>query len=253
MERGDFLEIIAKKYNDQLETDGYNGNLTVGFKRLELNDRLPSIFKCRIQLFDQWFDQWSNDEKDQLLNRIKNLDSDFSSKLNRVLETGKLPPNNLLNCIYEISDDQYEELRKNHQLANDNSLNSISSIDLLNTPTNGSTNGGLNGLIDHDLNNETMNGHQTNGLMNGNLTNGDSATTAINNSRKEETTLNSSSSIYQNGHHHSTSDDEIDQLNHNLEQEDSIDNQISSIETDNVQNGDAFNESIELETSNDNL
>ena len=244
MEKSDFLERIAKKLNDQLETDSYNGNLTAGFKKLELNDRLPSIFKCRIQLFDQWFVEWSDDEREQLLNRIKNLDGDFSEKLDKAIETGKLPQNNLLYCSYEIDDETYEQLRKNHQLTNGNSLNSISSIDLLNT-SNGSTNGltienGLNEMNGHDA----LNGHEENGL---NLTNG----------RKEETTSLNSSHAFQNGHHrHSTSDEETDQLNHNnhnLEQEDSIDNQISSLETDNVQNGDAFNESIGSESNNDNL
>ena len=64
MEKGDFLEVIGKKFNEQIENG--NGNLTCGFKKLELNDQMPSIFKVRIQLFDQWFDQWSEEERGQL-------------------------------------------------------------------------------------------------------------------------------------------------------------------------------------------
>lgn len=80
------MEVIAKKFNNEVENG--NGNLTFGFKKLEINDKLPSIFQVRIELFDQWFEQWTEDEKDQLLKRIKNLDSDFSENLDKVIETG---------------------------------------------------------------------------------------------------------------------------------------------------------------------
>lgn len=245
MEKGDFLEIIAKKFNETIEFG--NGNLTIGFKRLELTDQLPSIFKCRIQLFEQWFGQWSDDEKDQLLNRIKNLgiflnilfkidqinnlkfclDDDFSEKLNKTIETGKLPANNLFAPSYEISDEIYEELRKNH------SLNSISSIDLLNTS-----------------NCSSANCDEQNGLINGNAN-------LINGNQKEISELfyqNGHSTDYQNGNSidnetdHHNEQDELD--NDEFNNEDSINNQISSLETDNAHNGDTFNES---ESNNENL
>ena len=154
------------------------------------------------------------------LNRIKNLDCNFSEKLTQAIESGKLPVfNNLLFTSYEISEEQYEELRKNHQLTNGNSL---SSIDLL-APSNGETDliNGLTNGKDHEINDSVyQNGHST----------------------------------YQNGHttttnNHHNDDEEEEEINN----EDSINNQMSSLETDNVQNGDALNESIELESNNDNL
>lgn len=221
--------MIAKRFNDQVETG--NGNLTLGFKKLELSDRLPSIFKCRVQLFEAWFDGWSDEEREQLLNRIKNLDGDFNEKLERTIETGKLPTNSLHEPLYEITDEMYEELRKNHQLTNGNSLNSISSIDLLNT-SNGS------GTMENGLAGE--NGDSlSNGLTNGNgpLTNGHSAT------------------AYQNGHSTQNGDSNGDPTggpNDSLEEEpnneDSMPN--SSLEADGLRNGD---ESIESESNNENL
>lgn len=222
--------MIARRFNDQVESA--NGNLTLGFKKLELSDRLPSIFKCRVQLFEGWFDGWSDEERQQLLSRIKNLDGDFAEQLDRTIETGKLPTNSLNEPAYEISDEMYEELRKNHQLTNGNSLNSISSIDLLNT-SNGS------GTQENGLSNE--NGDSlTNGLTNGNgpLTNGHS------------TGYQNGHSTFQNGAN-GPSDSLGDDLNEDPNEEQNGDSmQNSSLEPDSVPNGD---ESIESESNNENL
>jgi len=230
-QKADFLEVIAKKYNEKIDVDNYNGNLTAGFKKLELNDRLPSIFQCRLKFFDEWFVEWSDDEREQLLERIKNLDSEFWERLDKAIETGKMPPNSLLYCSYELDNETYEQLRKNHQLTNGNSLNSISSIDLLinSSSTNGSLaeNGHLNGSL--------TNGKDDASYSNGNLENG-----------------HQTNGHHTNGHRSSSEEETEDQIQqHNLEQEDSIDNQISSLETDNAHNGDTtFNESSELKSDN---
>lgn len=213
--------MIAKRFNDQVESG--NGNLTLGFKKLELAVRLPSIFKCRVQLFEGWFDGWSEEERDQLLGRIKNLDGDFSEKLERAIETGKLPTNSLQEPLYEISDEMYEELRKNHQLTNGNSLNSISSIDLLNTSNGSNENGQLNG--ENGLLSESLNGSLTNGHS---YQNGHSTTNGVS-----------------NGHNGSNGLEEEDE-----EPNDSMPNQNSSLEPESVPNGD---ESIESESNNENL
>lgn len=217
--------MIAKRFNDQVESG--NGNMTLGFKKLELNDRLPSIFKCRVQLFEGWFDGWSDEEREQLLSRIKNLDGEFTEKLERSIETGKLPTNSLHEPLYDISDEIYEALRKNHQLTNGNSLNSISSIDLLNTSNTSNTSNGSstneNGLMSESMNNGLTNGHST---------------------------------AYQNGH--STANggpssnglEEEDNEDEEPNNEDSMPNQNSSLEPDSVPNGD---ESIESESNNENL
>ena len=112
----------------------------------------------------------------------------------------------------------YEELRrKNHQITNGNSLNSI---DLLINTSNDTVENQLNGST---TNIEQQNGH-TNGHQNGH-TNGHSTDNSNHNSSLEEEEINNEDST----------------------------NQISSLETDNAHNGASFNESIELEINNENL
>jgi hypothetical protein len=52
---------------------------------LGVGDRPPSIFECRMKLFNEWFTQWSDEEKHQLLIRLRNIDSKFMSQFDETL------------------------------------------------------------------------------------------------------------------------------------------------------------------------
>lgn len=77
MQRSDFLGVL-------LETCGPSGlvnGLVAGMENLgcaERSDRPPSLFQCRMKLFREWSNNWSQREKDSLLAAIKNTDSKFA-------------------------------------------------------------------------------------------------------------------------------------------------------------------------------
>src|SRR5690606_12677916 len=98
---------LARKHNDAIEPA--NGSLTNGFEKLSFTDR-PSIFSCRMKLFDQWFAEWTAEQKQQMLERMRNIDGDFVSKLELAISSGQLPSSTLISASYEISDELYDQL-----------------------------------------------------------------------------------------------------------------------------------------------
>jgi len=40
----------------------------------------PSIFECQLRLFGQWFNTWSDDERNYLINKLETFDPVFASK-----------------------------------------------------------------------------------------------------------------------------------------------------------------------------
>lgn len=74
MQKSDFFKIILKKY----ASSNVNVDLVESaIKDMTVNDRPPTIFQCRMKLLDDWFANWSDEEKEDLLIRLKNLDSAF--------------------------------------------------------------------------------------------------------------------------------------------------------------------------------
>ena len=86
MQKDDFLEIVLKKYR------GSNGEvpdgISNGLHSLEVTDRPPSIFQCRMKLFNEWFMNWSDEDKENLLTRLENVDSQFMNRFRKSLEGG---------------------------------------------------------------------------------------------------------------------------------------------------------------------
>lgn len=84
MQRGDFLPILAQK----LAPGSYINGLLSGVETLSCNEgRPPSLFQCRVKLFREWFETWSQAERDQLLGHIKSMDPNFFNKVQEELET----------------------------------------------------------------------------------------------------------------------------------------------------------------------
>lgn len=84
MQRSDFLPILAQKFGSK----GYVNGLLPGLEAMNsLEDRPPSLFQCRVKLFREWSDNWSQVEKDQLLNHIKAMDPDFLLKYEEELQS----------------------------------------------------------------------------------------------------------------------------------------------------------------------
>lgn len=83
MQRGDFLPVLAQK----LAPGSYINGLLSGVETLSCNEgRPPSLFQCRVKLFREWFETWSQAERDQLLGHIKSMDPSFYDKIQEELQ-----------------------------------------------------------------------------------------------------------------------------------------------------------------------
>lgn len=43
----------------------------------KVNDRPPNIFECQLRLWTQWFDSWSEEERNAFLNGLEEKDPVF--------------------------------------------------------------------------------------------------------------------------------------------------------------------------------
>lgn len=87
MQKSDFFKIILKKYaGSNLDTE----LIASAIEALKVADRPPTIFQCRMKLFDNWFANWSDEEKEDLLIRLKNLDSQFMETFQGTLDGKEL-------------------------------------------------------------------------------------------------------------------------------------------------------------------
>lgn len=79
MQRGDFLGVLLERCS----TSGLVNGLVSGIENLgckEDSNRPPSLFQCRIKLFREWSQNWTQQEKDTLLTSIKNMDPKFGER-----------------------------------------------------------------------------------------------------------------------------------------------------------------------------
>ncbi len=78
LQRKDFVTVLAAKMSKHSELNG-------GIDSLNLNDndntkKPPSIYECQVKLFRDWFVHWSEDQREYLLLRLKDIDSEFHAK-----------------------------------------------------------------------------------------------------------------------------------------------------------------------------
>lgn len=86
MQRGDFLTVLLERCGPAPLVNGLlPGMENLGCK--EDSNRPPSLFQCRIKLFREWSNNWSQQEKDSLLVSIKNIDPAFAEKYEEKLST----------------------------------------------------------------------------------------------------------------------------------------------------------------------
>jgi len=78
MERGDFLPVLVHGF-------GCNGSAANGLPSImetlcKEEGRPLSLFKCRIKLFTEWVQTWSDEDKDSFLSGIHSMDTDFAER-----------------------------------------------------------------------------------------------------------------------------------------------------------------------------
>lgn len=78
MQRYDFLPVLLNKFSGKTSMNGIIPNL----QSLSTEDstRPPSLFQCRIKLFQEWTTNWSDSEKEQFINSLKSIDEEFMKK-----------------------------------------------------------------------------------------------------------------------------------------------------------------------------
>lgn len=74
MQKEDFLKDLVEKASPNMDT------LFDAMGVLEMNDKPPSIFKCQMKLFSEWFLTWTDSERRDFLLRLQQLDPLFVSR-----------------------------------------------------------------------------------------------------------------------------------------------------------------------------
>jgi len=91
LQKEDFVPVLAEKMSSKWAA--VNG-LTEDMKSMAVinSGRPVSLFQCQVNLFKDWVVAWSDDQKNYLILRLKDIDAGFSSKYEHYLEYGKDSP-----------------------------------------------------------------------------------------------------------------------------------------------------------------
>lgn len=84
MQKDDFIPILAQEFCPQ-----YFNGIVEGMEKMNCSGRPPSIFQCQVKLFHEWFESWSEAERGQLLEKFKEVDSEFMEKFDTSLKKGE--------------------------------------------------------------------------------------------------------------------------------------------------------------------
>lgn len=99
MQKSDFFKIILAKYAGS----NVDAELVASaVSELHVSDRPPTIFHCRMKLFGDWFANWSDEEKEELLIRLKNLDSSFMETFQKTMDGSPLEEESLRQPILQL-------------------------------------------------------------------------------------------------------------------------------------------------------
>lgn len=79
MQRNDFLPVLIQKFHDKATINGLVSDLD----KCNVENRPPSIFQCRIKLFKEWSDGWSQSDREQILIEFRSIDQDFMDKFDK--------------------------------------------------------------------------------------------------------------------------------------------------------------------------
>ena len=77
MQKVDFLKnLIEKAVPEKVSC------LFDAMSMLNMADKPPSIFKCQLKLFDQWFSGWTDKERNMLMQKLEEIDPSFVTSFN---------------------------------------------------------------------------------------------------------------------------------------------------------------------------
>lgn len=78
MERCDFLPVLVHGFGGN--AGAANGLPAIMETLCKEEGRPLSLFKCRIKLFTEWVQAWSDDDKDSFLSGVRSMDADFAER-----------------------------------------------------------------------------------------------------------------------------------------------------------------------------
>lgn len=85
MQKTDFLrDLLDKAVPSNVDT------LFDSLKTLNVSDRPPSIFQCQLKLFAQWFEGWTDKDRNMLVLKLQEIDPIFVHKFNAELSQGEI-------------------------------------------------------------------------------------------------------------------------------------------------------------------
>lgn len=88
MQRSDFLPILTQKFGIKTHVNG----LLPGMEGIaNWEEKPPSLFQCRVKLFREWSDNWTQADKEQFLNHLKSMDPEFMRKYEEELDSSVKP------------------------------------------------------------------------------------------------------------------------------------------------------------------
>ena len=72
MQKGDFMkDLVDKAVPANVDT------LFNSMHTLNVRDRPPSIFQCQLRLFSQWFELWTDKERNEFMLKLQMTDPEF--------------------------------------------------------------------------------------------------------------------------------------------------------------------------------
>lgn len=86
LQKSDFVPVLAGKMANATNGGGGGGagGLSTELAGLDLTaaapGKPPSLFACQVKLFRDWFAGWSDDQKNYLVMRLKDIDGEFFEK-----------------------------------------------------------------------------------------------------------------------------------------------------------------------------
>ncbi|ELU06515.1 hypothetical protein CAPTEDRAFT_138705 [Capitella teleta] len=81
MQKGDFMKDLLEKAVPQKVS-----TLFGAFESLNMQDsKPPSIFKCQLKLFSDWFAEWSDKDRNDFMRKLEEVDHNFVDQFNIAL------------------------------------------------------------------------------------------------------------------------------------------------------------------------
>jgi hypothetical protein len=81
LQKSDFLQDLVEKAVPQKLT-----SLFGAFESLNVQEnKPPSIFKCQLKLFSDWFAEWTDKERNDLVRKLEEADPQFVEEFNAAL------------------------------------------------------------------------------------------------------------------------------------------------------------------------